>query len=358
MKDFSERLINWYSKNKRDLPWRNTNDAYLIWLSEIILQQTRVDQGLPYYEKFASSFPTVQDLANAKEDKVMSLWQGLGYYSRARNLHAGAKYISEELKGVFPNNYNDIIKIKGVGPYTAAAIASFAFNEVKPVVDGNVIRVISRFFGIKEAVDKPATLKQILDLCNALIDKQNPAVFNQAIMEFGAMACTPKKPNCLHCIFNDKCMALKNDLVDSIPFKQGKTKKTDKYFDYLFFYSTDLILINKRSGKGIWESLYEGFLVENNKDVAVHNFIKDDWFYDNIPGNCLITPDKERTKHVLSHQNLYIRFWDMFLNDSTALKAFAKENKLEAVKIDSIDQLGFPIVIRNWINKWKDNRKK
>ena len=203
---FSDRVIDWYSNYKRNLPWRHTKDPYKIWLSEIILQQTRVDQGLPYYERFVEAFPTVQELANAPEDEVLRLWQGLGYYSRARNLHAASKYVVAELNGVFPDRFVDILKLKGVGTYTAAAIASFAFDEVVPVVDGNVYRVLSRLFNDATDISSGKGQKHFFALANELIDDKKPAEFNQAIMEFGALYCTPKSPNCDRCIFNDKCL--------------------------------------------------------------------------------------------------------------------------------------------------------
>jgi A/G-specific adenine glycosylase len=200
--DFSKLLTDWYLQNKRDLPWRNTSNPYLIWLSEIMLQQTRVAQGMPYFLSFTSSFPTIFDLANANEEQVLKLWQGLGYYSRARNLHQTAQCIANELGGVFPDNYKDLLQLKGVGEYTAAAIASFAYNEVVPVVDGNVFRVLSRYFDIETDIASASAKKEFSALANELIPKDNPALFNQAIMEFGALQCVPKSPNCSECIFN------------------------------------------------------------------------------------------------------------------------------------------------------------
>ena len=210
-------LIDWYHRHKRDLPWRNTRDAYKIWLSEIILQQTRVEQGLPYYERFIETFPNISALANAHEDDVLKLWQGLGYYSRARNLHAAAKQVLQEFNGNFPSTFNEIIALKGVGEYTAAAIASFAFDEKHPVLDGNVYRCIARLFGLHDPIDNAKSKKVFYDILWKEIEHANPHLFNQAIMEFGAMQCRPKNPDCGVCPFADQCYALKHNKVSN-PF--------------------------------------------------------------------------------------------------------------------------------------------
>jgi A/G-specific adenine glycosylase len=227
--NFSKTIIRWYNKNKRDLPWRHTKDPYKIWLSEIILQQTRVQQGLPYYETFVKKFPTVHHLAKANEDVVMKTWQGLGYYSRARNLHYSAKFISKNLKGKFPNNFEEIKKLKGIGDYTAGAIASFAFNKPYPVVDGNVFRVLSRYFGIKTPIDSAKGKNEFVEKATLLLDKKNPGTFNQAIMEFGAMKCVPQNPDCGKCPLKNGCEALANDTVSALPFKSKKNKIRTRY---------------------------------------------------------------------------------------------------------------------------------
>jgi len=231
--DFKRELIHWYSINKRDLPWRETKNPYYIWLSEIILQQTQVKQGLPYYEAFVKQYPSVFDLANASEEAVLKLWQGLGYYSRARNLHATAKHIAFNLNGKFPNNYKDLLTLKGVGDYTASAISSIAFNEVAAVVDGNVYRVLSRYFGIKTPINSTTGIKEFKSLASSLIDKKQPATFNQAIMEFGARQCKPKNPDCTTCPINRGCAALQKKLTDTLPVKLKKTKVSTKYFNFL-----------------------------------------------------------------------------------------------------------------------------
>jgi len=256
---FSSKLINWYHQNKRDLPWRNSTDPYQIWLSEIILQQTRVDQGLSYFNKFIEHHPNVNSLANAPEKEVLNLWQGLGYYSRARNLHFTAKVISKEHKGIFPSDYNDILKLKGVGEYTAAAIASFAYNLSYPVIDGNVYRVLSRIFGIENPIDSSKGKKIFKALATELIDNKNPATYNQAIMEFGALQCTPKKPKCEDCPFRLECYALKNELTAELPKKEKKIKQRNRYFNYVVVIDNEKIYLKERKEKDIGQ-VYMTFL--------------------------------------------------------------------------------------------------
>eukprot|EP01038_Epipyxis_sp_PR26KG_P019552 gene19552-27691_t len=266
--DFSNSLLSWYLQNKRDLPWRNTVNPYPIWLSEIMLQQTKVAQGLPYFITFMDAFPTVLHLAQADEEQVLKLWQGLGYYSRARNMHKTAQIIAFELKGSFPNNYNDLIKLKGVGEYTAAAIASFAFNEVVPVVDGNVFRVLSRYLDIETDIASASAKKEFSALAKELMPVNNPALFNQAIMEFGALQCVPKNPDCTNCIFNTSCAALQKKKVTELPVKLKKTKVTNRYFNYLVFLDNlNKTIINKRTEKGIWHNLYEFPVIEAEEEL-------------------------------------------------------------------------------------------
>ena len=236
---FSKLLILWYIDHKRELPWRLTKNPYAIWISEIILQQTRVAQGLPYYNAFISTFPTINDLAKAPEEKVLKLWQGLGYYSRARNLHVTAKYISNNLKGEFPSNFKGLIQLKGVGDYTASAIASICFNEPTAVVDGNVYRVLSRYFGISTPINSTQGIKEFKNLAQELIDASQPGIYNQAIMEFGARHCKPKNPDCTSCIFNDKCVALQKRMVSELPVKLKKVTIKKCYYNYLVIQSKD-----------------------------------------------------------------------------------------------------------------------
>jgi A/G-specific adenine glycosylase len=310
---FSKKIITWYNNNKRDLPWRNTKDAYLIWLSEIILQQTRVDQGMNYYLKFAKEFPTVKHLAKAENDKVMKLWQGLGYYSRARNLHSTAKFIADKYNGKFPDQYADILSLKGIGEYTAAAIASFAFNQPHAVVDGNVYRVLSRVFGIETPIDSTLGKKEFYQLANELIDPKNPALHNQAIMEFGSIQCKPVSPDCPSCPLNAICFAYSKKRVDELPIKAKKTKVRNRYFNYIVLRHKSQIALNKRVEKDIWTNLYDFPLIETSKELTEEQFLKsDDWKKFMSPSKKhIIKSVSSHYKHILSHQKIYARFWEV-----------------------------------------------
>lgn len=341
---FSKQLIKWYLQNKRELPWRETQNPYLIWLSEIMLQQTRVAQGLPYYQSFEAAFPTVFDLANASEEQVLKLWQGLGYYSRARNLHFTAKFVAQELNGAFPNNYKSLLELKGVGDYTAAAIASFSFGEVVPVVDGNVYRVLSRIFQVETDISNASAKKEFQELALQLMPKDNPALFNQAIMEFGALQCVPKNPNCEVCVFNTKCLALKNNKVSELPVKTKKTKVTNRFLNYLVFEDEiQNTQIQKRSAKGIWHNLYEFPLIETESDVSLEEIIQltsEEFSHKHaILGveNLSTMP----VKHKLSHQNLSIQFWKVSINGLLT-------NGLSFLDVKNFP---FPIVIYNFIEQ-------
>ncbi len=308
---FSKKLITWYLQNKRTMPWRETKNPYHIWLSEIILQQTRVAQGLPYYLAFIETFPTVFDLANASEDEVLKLWQGLGYYSRARNLHTTAKYVANELNGIFPSTYKDLLKLKGVGDYTASAIASICYKEAVPVVDGNVYRVLSRYFGIKTPINSTKGIREFKELAIELMDHEEPADYNQAIMEFGALQCKPKNPYCIVCPLNDGCESLKNGWIESLPVKTKKLKIKIRHFNYIV-YSIDnsQTILQQRMGSGIWKGLYEFPLIEgeeNDTDAIVSNAV----FQEMVNGSEYeITPyKKEAIVHKLSHQHLHTRFY-------------------------------------------------
>lgn len=346
--DFSNILIKWYLQNKRDLPWRKTTNPYLIWLSEIMLQQTRVAQGTPYFFSFSEEFPTVFDLANADEEQVLKLWQGLGYYSRARNLHKTAQYVANELDGIFPPSYIELLKLKGVGEYTAAAIASFSYNEAVPVVDGNVFRVLSRYFDIESDITLPATKKEFTALAHELMPKENPAIFNQAIMEFGALQCVPKSPDCSVCVFTDSCLALQKKKVDVLPVKSKKIKVTNRFFNYLIL--EDVLgntLIQKRTAKGIWHNLYEFPLLETTEIVNfdyVSKAVQKDIF-----SNYTILGIEEYSHatliHKLSHQHLHIQFWKIKIEEVI-------ENGVDAVRLKTFP---FPIVIYNFIEKQEIN---
>jgi A/G-specific adenine glycosylase len=342
--NFSNVLIKWYLQNKRDLPWRNTTNPYPIWLSEIMLQQTRVAQGMPYFLSFTTAFPTVFDLATANEEEVLKLWQGLGYYSRARNLHKTAQYIASDLAGIFPDNYSDLLKLKGVGEYTAAAIASFSYNEAVPVVDGNVFRVLSRYFDIETDIAQASAKKEFAALAFELMPKDNPATFNQAIMEFGALQCVPKSPNCGICVFNESCAALQKKKVDQLPVKSKKVKVRNRYFNYLVVADeNDNTIIQKRTDKGIWHNLYEFPLIETDKEEDfdfITKQIQSDYFQDNSILSILEDNDKSII-HKLSHQHLHIKFWKVNLNGSI-------ENGINNAVLKTFP---FPIVIYNFIEK-------
>ncbi|MBK6829719.1 MAG: A/G-specific adenine glycosylase [Flavobacteriales bacterium] len=262
---FTKALLPWYAEHKRPLPWRETRDPYRIWLSEVILQQTRVEQGREYWHRFVETYPTVAELAAATEDQVLRLWQGLGYYSRARNLRTAAKQVVEEHMGGFPDSYEGLKGLKGVGEYTAAAIGSIAFGLVEPVVDGNVYRVLARVFGIDTPIDSTAGRKQFRELAAALIDHEQPGEHNQAVMELGATVCTPLKPTCGECPLARKCIARATDRIDKLPVKTGKTKVRTRHFNYLHIERGDKTFLRKRTGKDIWHGLYELPLIETEK---------------------------------------------------------------------------------------------
>lgn len=342
--NFSKVLIKWYLQNKRDLPWRNTTNPYPIWLSEIMLQQTRVVQGMPYFLSFTTAFPTVFDLAKANEEQVLKLWQGLGYYSRARNLHKTAQYVAFDLGGIFPDNYADLLKLKGIGEYTAAAIASFSYNETVPVVDGNVFRVLSRYFDIEIDIAQASAKKEFAALAFELMPKDTPATFNQAIMEFGALQCVPKSPNCGSCVFNESCAALQKNKVDQLPVKSKKIKIRNRYFNYLVVADeNDNTIIQKRTDKGIWHNLYEFPLIETEKEEDfdyVSEAVQGDYFKDNTVISMLEYNEKSII-HKLSHQHLHIKFWKINVNGSI-------ENGINKAVLRTFP---FPIVIHNFIEK-------
>lgn len=340
--NFHNLLIKWYLENKRDLPWRNTTNPYHIWLSEIMLQQTRVAQGMPYFLSFTTAFPSVFDLAKAEEEQVLKLWQGLGYYSRARNLHKTAQYIATELNGIFPGNYKDLLQLKGVGEYTAAAIASFSYNEAVPVVDGNVFRVLSRYFDIETDIAQASAKKEFSALAFELMPKDNPAIFNQAIMEFGALQCVPKSPNCGICVFNESCAALQKKKVNQLPVKSKKLKVRNRYFNYLVLSDENgNTILNKRTAKGIWHNLYEFPLIETLQEEDfefVSNSVQQELFFTN-PIISMRACNEKSIVHKLSHQHLHIKFWKLDVKGSVE-NGVAKED---------LKQFPFPIVIHNFI---------
>lgn len=305
--DFSNNLINWYYKNKRDLPWRKTKDPYTIWVSEVILQQTRVDQGLDYYNRFLERFPDVQALAEATEGDVLTIWKGLGYYSRARNMHVTAKYVVDNFGASFPSDYATLISLKGIGSYTAAAISSICANEAQAVVDGNVVRVLSRIFGYRDQVGSTQSRNKVSKKAAQLIPQDIPGDFNQAVMEFGAIHCKPVKPLCLDCIFLSDCFAFRNNLVEELPAKKREIIRRSRYFNYLCVVIPDKgFVLGKRSEKDIWKNLWEFPLLESNKLLTKNEMQKSDLFID--------LPDAEigeiaDYKHLLTHQVIHTRFF-------------------------------------------------
>lgn len=315
MIEFSKKLLKWFAVNKRDLPWRSNNIPYNIWVSEIILQQTRVNQGTSYYLRFIEEFPNVKALANAKQEDVLKLWQGLGYYSRARNLHKGAAYIVNELNGIFPNRYMDIIRIPGVGPYTAAAIASIAFNESVPAIDGNAKRVFARIFNISDPIDQNKTIQLITNNVHEIIDRNAPGDFNQAVMELGATVCQPKNPQCEKCPVMLFCEAKNNNSQYLLPVKARKVKMRKRYFYYFVFdYNNNTCLI-ERTGDDIWKGLYEFPLFESDLEIdgnEIVNIAEKQWgVKPNIVRNMRIS---KQFKHVLTHQQIFATFIIIDLN--------------------------------------------
>lgn len=338
--NFSTKIIHWYHQKKRSLPWRNTHNPYEIWLSEIILQQTRVAQGLPYYTNFLTAFPTVKDLANADEQEILKLWQGLGYYSRARNLHFTAKFVMENHHGIFPNTYAELIKLKGIGAYTAAAIASFSSGEAVAVVDGNVFRVLSRVFNVKYDIAQNASKKYFTELAQTLLSTSQPDIHNQAIMEFGALQCVPKSPDCPACIFSDSCEAFKLGLVSELPVKLKKTKVTARYLHYILVEDPlGQFEMQQRIGNGIWKNLYEFPCIEADcalDEDAVFSQLNEQYELSNF--HYFDTFD---VLHKLSHQHLHIQFYKIRI--TTPLS--------QGYSFPQLQLLPVPIVLHNFIEK-------
>ena len=344
---FSEKILRWYGENKRDLPWRGTKNPYKIWLSEIILQQTRVAQGTPYYLKFVENFPTVQDLANASEEKILKLWQGLGYYSRARNLHATAKMVVDEYGGIFPDTYDELLKLKGIGDYTASAISSISFGEMQPVVDGNVYRVLSRYFGVDSPVNSPKGAKYFKTLAFKVMSKENIRDYNQGIMEFGAIQCAPKKPSCLHCPLRTSCVAMQQNRINTLPVKLKKTKVRNRYFNYLVVLDTqEKTILRQRKGKGIWQNLWEFPLLESDKELN-HNEVKNQLpeLLNLNDAHKLYRFNEKTIVHKLSHQHLYSFFW--IVKTSADLNGGINWRELEEYPV--------PVLIADFIKTFKNS---
>ncbi|HTO14330.1 MAG TPA: A/G-specific adenine glycosylase [Edaphocola sp.] len=336
---FSKQLLLWHqNENDRKVPWRGEKDPYKIWLSEIILQQTRLEQGLPYYLNFIKEYPSIQDLALAPEQEVFKLWQGLGYYSRCRNLITTATYINEKLNGKFPDNYKELIQLKGVGPYTAAAIASFAFGEAVAVIDGNVYRVLSRYFTEETPIDTRDGKKRFQELIHHVFDPEFPADFNQAIMDLGATVCTPKKPNCSECPLKSKCKAFNLNLTESFPIKSKKLIIKIRHFDYWVFIHQQHIFIRQRTEKDIWQNLYEFYLEDfdtlKEKLENENNMVE-------------IKAKVFETKQKLTHQLIYSSFSIVHLKE---IPSFLKAEGLWK-PIEELRKFAFPKTILSFLKE-------
>jgi len=344
---FNAPIHDWYALHKRELPWRYTNNPYHIWLSEIILQQTRIDQGLSYYKRFTEEFPTIIDLANATEDQVLKLWQGLGYYSRARNLHASAKHIQLHYGGIFPEKYEQILSLKGVGEYTAAAIGSISFGLEYPSIDGNVFRVLSRFFGISEPIDTSRGKKIFMELAVQLIKGTNPGMHNQALMEFGALQCTPANPDCSKCPLSQRCFAVANCKINELPLKQNKVKQRDRYFNYLVLLSNKHTWLQKRLGNDIWKNLFEFPMVETVEMIDIEKFPDLNKFYkidtEEFSHIENVSPWKI---HILTHQRIHYRFIRIRVKNEIYLSdRFIRVNK------EDIFNFAVPKLLEDYINQ-------
>ena len=327
---FLNSLFSWYSFNKRDLPFRHTVNPYYIWLSEIILQQTRVAQGLPYYEKFVNIFPTIIHLAQAEEKDVLNAWQGLGYYSRARNLHFTAKFVVNELNSKFPTSYAELIKLKGIGDYTASAIASFSSKEVVPVLDGNVYRFMSRMYGIETPINTPKAIKEFKIVLNELIDHSNPDIFNQAIIEFGALHCIPKSPDCENCPFLENCYSFSKNRVKDFPVKLKKKKSVNRFLNFYLLNEEDSFYILKRESDAIWKNLYE-FPNKESEELFDNEKISV-----SLSSGVSLRQVVGPFKHILSHQNIQAKLFICEINDRNVLQD-------NWIKVDSKTLENYPI---------------
>lgn len=328
-------ILQWYQKNKRDLPWRATNNPYFIWLSEIILQQTQVIQGLNYYHKFIENFPTINHLASAKEEDVLKLWQGLGYYSRARNLHKSAQTIVNDYNGVFPSTYNDVLKLSGVGPYTASAITSMAYELPYPVLDGNVYRFIARLYNIDLPINQPKTYRAFQQILSEMMVNQKPSIFNNAMMEMGATVCKPVQPLCHNCPVLSFCEAYKKGTINQLPVKLNKVKVKTRVFNYIYFNEGGTFYMEKRGQKDIWENMYQLPLIETNTPVGESEMMlmlkEKQW------GDALEIKFEMDLSHQLTHQNILVKVWSCVVDN----KSFTTEK--EWIKVDEDSYKKYPI---------------
>ncbi|NGM63194.1 A/G-specific adenine glycosylase [Sphingobacterium sp. SGG-5] len=345
---FAETLVSWYRQYGRNLPWRETVDPYIIWLSEVILQQTRVDQGLPYYHRFVERFPTVEDFASAEEEEVLRLWQGLGYYSRARNMHKAAKEVISRFGGIFPAQYDELITLPGVGDYTAAAIASFSSNEHRAVLDGNVFRVLSRIFGIDTPINSTEGKKVFKELADELLPVGNPGEYNHAIMDFGAIHCKPKAPLCATCVFRLECRAFLEEKVHALPVKLKGRASRNRYFHYFIVEADNHILLSKRGEGDVWTNLYEFPMIETSEDYPIGD-IAHHADYQRYFGDAAIEPVGGVIKHILSHQNIFARFYR--LEEGVAIKE--KKTQWNYFLLEKIDTLAKHKLIFTFWDKYR-----
>lgn len=346
---FTSIIIAWYNTNKRQLPWRDTKNPYFIWISEIILQQTRVSQGLPYYNRFIKAFPTIKHLALAQEKEVLSLWQGLGYYSRARNMHKCAQIVQKNLNGNFPNNFEALLKLPGIGPYTAAAVDSLAFNNPSPVVDGNVYRVLARVFGIENNIADAKSFKLFFDLSKELIDSAQPGTYNQAVMEMGATVCAPQNPQCDNCPLNEICYAWAHKKQKELPVKIKKTRNRKRHFSYLVIEQNGKFALKVRDGKDIWQGLYEFYLIETDAQT-LPDVLESDLLKKLFERGAIINHEKDMPKHILSHQTIISSFLHIKLSSDECWSKLLNENQLVLYSLSEIEVLPKPVLISKYLN--------
>lgn len=344
---FASTLLSWYSDHKRVLPWRDIKDPYKIWLSEIILQQTRIVQGKDYYLRFIERFPCVEKLAAAPEDEVMKLWEGLGYYSRARNLHFASKQIVD--MGHFPEDYDDVKTLKGVGEYTAAAICSMAFGIPIAAIDGNAYRVLSRIYGIDIPFDTTEGKKYFKELANTLLDTQHPGAFNQAMMDFGSLQCTPKSPHCQDCPFSHICIAHEKKQEELFPVRAKKPEIKERFLNYFYVICNGEVLMRKRNGKDIWKSLYEPYLVESTEKVEITD-IHDEWLQKQLQKGAVLKEINRNIRHILTHRILWANFYEIQIKETT-INPLPEGYQL--FPLNELQNLALPTLIKAHMTKSK-----
>lgn len=349
LRSFSNVLLSWYDLNKRSLPWRETKDPYAIWLSEVILQQTRVEQGRPYFEKFITTFPDVHQLAGASESKVLRLWEGLGYYSRGRNLHKCAREIVKRYSGAFPQSHSELITLPGIGPYTAAAVSSIAFDERVPVVDGNVYRVLSRIFGIDTDISSPAARKLFTEKAASLTPETRTGDFNQAMMEFGAIQCTPRNPKCDSCPFHGSCVARRQDMISLLPVKVRRPKVTTRFFNYFVLQQHGKVGMKRRDRGDIWEGLYDFHLVITKGKSSLNRMVKQDLLLQKLKKSTVRPSGTVR--HVLTHQVLHIHYFVVNLEKENLTMLNEHMKPFRFISTIQARRLPKPVPIKAWLEQ-------